>query len=251
MVRLPRLVALLRKLSPLSELKSQFAAERSDALDLAKNLLNSDDLDAENALLHRVNVFKTLDGFNADLVSHSFVFASVDEMEAAVLCWMCRVHITRLCLNLSNVECTLDRPKPDLHARMSLIAQSFRKRKVAFARTSSCRGNTAKHAASSKPCQRRQSSFSCTAPLSATSISGGSRRMPYEGGSCGGIKSLLPHCQWKLMKQSSIVPATFSLAERRRNGGRTTRDWPAGCGGKLASSSLFVDLCRPAFCTIS
>ena len=93
--------------------QSPSAAAKAEALDLAQQLLNSNQRDAENALLHRVNVIKTLDAFNADLVSHSFVFVSVDEMEAAVLYWMCRVHITQLCLNLNDVECMLDGLDPD------------------------------------------------------------------------------------------------------------------------------------------
>ena len=103
MIRIPRLIANIRAVRMQSTEVGKAANELGEAATLASALFHSEGKDAEIAVLHRVRVVKTLDPFDAKLVSHSFSFPSTDEADAALLYWMCRLHILQLRFTLDSI----------------------------------------------------------------------------------------------------------------------------------------------------
>ena len=101
MLKLPALVGAIRDVRRQSEQCDGRKTLDTSIASLAKHLLQYEDCAAETAVLHRVHILKTGSPIGRENVWHSFHFPSIDEMEAAMLYWMCRLHITTLCLHIA------------------------------------------------------------------------------------------------------------------------------------------------------
>ncbi|EME38097.1 hypothetical protein DOTSEDRAFT_39632 [Dothistroma septosporum NZE10] len=95
-IRLPRLImmvkALQTKYSPL---------EVDTAVDLAKELFENEDIDAENELLHHVQIQKTESELGRDAFPYSMKFHTLGEYEALMHHWSTRMILSRLCWKMS------------------------------------------------------------------------------------------------------------------------------------------------------
>lgn len=104
-VRLPRLIAHVR------DLRSGDLTQLAAASGIANDLLQLNEDDCENGLLHRVKVVKTTDLRNRTIVPFSLQFQSLEDMSAAVTYWSARLMVFRLALIIIAL---VDLSKPDL-----------------------------------------------------------------------------------------------------------------------------------------
>ena len=102
MLKLPRLVGTIGDVRRQGEQCGGPETLDASNQSLAKHLLHHEDRTAETAVLHRVHILKTGSPVDHKIVSHSFHFTSIDEVEVAMLYWMCRLHITTLCLHIAS-----------------------------------------------------------------------------------------------------------------------------------------------------
>lgn len=97
---LPRLQMYVSRTN--TSIRSSFRAAGS----LANHLLACKDEEAENTLLHRVNVHNTTKPENAICVPYSYTFRSTSDFEAAMYYWQSRLMVLRLCWTISQLDST-------------------------------------------------------------------------------------------------------------------------------------------------
>ncbi|KAI5357323.1 hypothetical protein Slin15195_G115330 [Septoria linicola] len=97
-IRLPRLVNYMKGIQTGSK-----PADIEPALDLAKELLEMHDDDAETELLHNVTVQKAEEEAGVDTMSYLMKFSTMSEFEAAMHYWSMRMFLLRLCWRMSRL----------------------------------------------------------------------------------------------------------------------------------------------------
>ncbi|KAF2159937.1 hypothetical protein M409DRAFT_29547 [Zasmidium cellare ATCC 36951] len=121
-IRLPRLILLVKSVS------TEANPDRvTEAITLAKDLLEVEDIDAESEILHHVQIQKTDD---SDSTSYTMNFSTVPEYEAAAHYWSTHIMLYRLCWRLLGLFPTKTselklRPKPLLHAATSRMSANI------------------------------------------------------------------------------------------------------------------------------
>ena len=75
---------------------------------LAKCLLRFKDEDAENTLLHKVNVSRTKKTEDAVCIPYSYTFQSITDFEAGIYYWQSRLMLLRLCWRIARFDHSLD-----------------------------------------------------------------------------------------------------------------------------------------------
>lgn len=123
-LKMPRLLALVRSLR---QRKGDTAAP---AIVLANELMNLQDVTAENELLHKVHIRSTREAKDSAISKFSFRFDSVVEYEATIRYWSTRLFLFRIIWRLASLEesspSLLDnlQPRFDLEAEIRRLASN-------------------------------------------------------------------------------------------------------------------------------
>ena len=116
-IRLPRLVAMVRALRqgerPLSDV--------GDVIQLATELYECQDQEAESKLLHCISVKKTRHPADAYILPFSFHFDEYAKFSWTLIYWQTRIFAHRLCLKLKELVGAIDLPSSE-----SLISENLR-----------------------------------------------------------------------------------------------------------------------------
>ncbi|KAK5165525.1 uncharacterized protein LTR77_009054 [Saxophila tyrrhenica] len=112
LIQTPRLVAMLWDINGRSN-RSVDSAELERLSTLAQCLYDRVDAESEGVLLHNVAVVRSPDRAGKALVAYVFEFHSIDEMETAVLYWIARIHINRLCRSILELAAVDEKPYPN------------------------------------------------------------------------------------------------------------------------------------------
>ena len=101
-IRLPRLVLYVRELTSkgVNEPKS-LDEDIEKTVKLAEELLQLEDSEAENYMLHSITITKTKDEWDSPIIPYSFQYRSLLHMVAVSAYWQTRLMLMQLCLRLS------------------------------------------------------------------------------------------------------------------------------------------------------
>lgn len=121
-IRLPRLIMLVKGV------QTDANPEKiTEAINLAEELIEIEDVDAESEILHHVQIQKADDN---DSTSYSMSFSTVPEFEAAAHYWSTHIMLSRICWRLLGLFPTKSselqlRSKPRLHAAVSRMSANI------------------------------------------------------------------------------------------------------------------------------
>lgn len=117
MIRLPRLILQTRaSRNELDELKAE------KALALTAELAKLQDIEAENKMLHRIKVIKTTKSDDAVFIPFSFEYASLSDLETAVVYWKSQIIFASLRLKLKELIPHYDFDVDELKTSMERMA---------------------------------------------------------------------------------------------------------------------------------
>ncbi|KAK5724481.1 hypothetical protein LTR15_004526 [Elasticomyces elasticus] len=103
LVKLPALIRLVRVLREHSS-DRRTEDEGMSAFKFARQLLQFEDRQAENEILHRIRVVPTKDSAKAAIMKYTYEMDSHEDMETAVHHWALRLILLRLCVGLNDLR---------------------------------------------------------------------------------------------------------------------------------------------------